>query len=120
MLQGTECDGPLFLALRFFGMLHRCLNVGLEERMAETGVRREFRMELHGKEEGMVGELHHFREMFARGLGGDHHALFLELSNVGVVHFVAVTMAFCNDVAVDLVAVFQGSGEMFFPKPEAK
>lgn len=71
--------------------------------MAEAGARREFRMELDGEEEGMARELHHFGEVLRRSLGGNDHALFLELGHIGVVHLIAVTMAFSHDVAVDLV-----------------
>ena len=61
-------------------------------------------MELNTEEERMIGELHHFRQIFRRRTSRNHHAIVLKLRNISVVDFVTMTMTFANRVAVDLMS----------------
>ena len=92
---------------------------GFKQRMSSTRIGRELGMELHAKEERMVGQLHHLGEIFARRAGRDHHALGLELRHIGIVHLIAVTMALAHDRAVDLVGQSAGlHGHFLLAEPE--
>src|SRR5690349_2150645 len=53
----------------------------------------EFRMELAGDKEGMVGQLNNLDQLAVRGEATEHKACLLEPLPVGIVEFVAMPMA---------------------------
>ena len=69
----------------------------LEQRMRLVRLAQEFRMELAGDEKRMVLQLDDFHQLAVRRQAAEHETGLLEFVAVGVVEFVAVTVAFVDD-----------------------
>ena len=69
----------------------------LEKRMRLMGFAQKFGMKLTRKEERMVFQFDDFNQLSIWGLAAQDETGFLEFIAIGVVEFVAVTMAFVDD-----------------------
>src|SRR5579859_633134 len=85
-----------------FAIAHGSVDEGRKQRMAVARRGREFGVELATDEPGMARQFHHFREVLAWRARGDLVTLRLQQRHIGVVDFVAMTMALVDPAAIDL------------------
>ena len=72
--------------------------------MRTVGTGFELGVELTGDIPHMLGQLDHLDDVTVGSLSRQHHAVFLIFRAVGIVHLIAVTVAFLNEIGTVALA----------------